>query len=51
MTSIEEIKKWLDALLPGSKVAIHDDGLQLIEVHDGHPTGAWLEIGGVPDDE
>lgn len=51
MMSVAEVKDWLATLSPESGVAIDDGGLSLVEVKEHTETGAYLEVGGVPDDD
>lgn len=49
MTTVKDLRAWLDTLGPESTVAIDDGGLTLVELDKGtEPTGAYLEVGGVP---
>jgi hypothetical protein len=49
MLNKAELQRWLGTLTETS-VAIDEGGLQLVEIDDAteQPTGAYLEIGGVP---
>lgn len=50
--SVAEVSRWLATLEPGSSVAVSEDGNTLVELDaDGDETAAYLEIGGIPDDD
>lgn len=52
MTSIKDLKAWIETLDPGNSVAVDDGGLAVVELTPtGIETGAYLEIGGVPEEE
>jgi hypothetical protein len=49
MIDIPELKRWIETLDPQGDVAVDEGGLTLLEIgKDGKPTGACLEVGGVP---
>ena len=45
-----DIIRWLNTLHADSIVTVDDGGLAIIEIHNGKPTGAYLEIGGHSDE-
>lgn len=50
MTSVKELKAWLETLAEDSTVAIDEGGLTLVELGSNDlPTGAYLEVGGMED--
>jgi hypothetical protein len=49
MVKASELKRWLDTLGPDAFVAVDEGGLELVEV--GSRAGAYLEVGGVPEEE
>ena len=53
MTSIKEVKDWLEAIkLQDGFIAIGDEGLSIVALDaKGKKTDAYLEIGGIPDNE
>ena len=49
MMTARNVKAWLETLAPDRNVAMDEGGLQLVELDSrGQPTGAYLEIGGIP---
>lgn len=47
-----EIMDWLKTIPASSSVGVDDGGLSLVEIDaDGEQTGAYCEIGGIPEDE
>jgi hypothetical protein len=49
MIAIKEIQAWVASLNPDNYVAVDGGGLSLVALDEnGKPTGAYLEIGGVP---
>jgi len=50
--SVEDLKVWLRTLSPEAAVAVDDGGLTLVELDSsGQPTGAYYELGGIPEEE
>ena len=48
--NVPELQRSLAPLHPLSTVAVDEGGLTLVEVGlNGQPTGAYLEIGGIPE--
>jgi hypothetical protein len=50
MISTSELKRWVDTLIKNGCVAVDDGGLTLVEIIPDGETGAYLEIGGIPED-
>lgn len=51
MIKAAELKRWLESLSEDADVAIDDGGLAIVELDErGNDTGAYLEIGGIPDE-
>jgi hypothetical protein len=49
MTSVEEVKEWLELLDDTNGVAIDDGGLRIVELDQNEKeTGKFIEIGGIP---
>lgn len=49
---VKELIRWATTLDPQSEVAIDEGGLALVELTNaGLPTNAYLEVGGIPEDE
>ncbi len=49
---VKELIRWATTLDPQSEVAIDEGGLALVELtNTGLPTNAYLEVGGIPEDE
>lgn len=44
----KEIRDWLDKLPPDTQVCIDDGGLALVAIVDRTLTGAYIEVGGIP---
>lgn len=52
MMDVIEVRRWIATLEDDSNIAVDDGGLCLVELTpDGQATGAYLEIGGVPDNQ
>ncbi len=52
MTQASELKAWLATIHDDHGVAVDDGGLTLVELDPNHqPTGAYLEVGGIPEPE
>lgn len=52
MIAKTELRRWLEALPDDAGVAIDDGGLCLVEIDaSGRQTDAYMEIGGIPDEE
>jgi hypothetical protein len=51
MMAVSEVKRWIATLDTDAGVAIDDGGLTLCEIGRTGPTGAYLEVGGVPEDK
>ena len=50
--NVKEIQRWLSTLHPTDRVAVDDGGLTLVALDSGGlETGAYYEIGGVPEEE
>jgi hypothetical protein len=50
MTALHDLTAWLATLAPDSSVAVDEGGLALVEIDSrGELTGAYLEVGGVPE--
>jgi hypothetical protein len=49
MMDVQEVIRWLGTLNQAGNVAVDDGGLALFELdREGNPTGAYLEVGGIP---
>lgn len=52
MMTVKEVRRWLTTLRDDSDIAIDEGGLTLVEISAGtQETGAYLEVGGIPDDQ
>lgn len=51
MISVKQLREWLDTLKDDSSIGIDDGGLTLYEVQDEEPTEAYIEVGGLPEEE
>ena len=52
MMSKKEIERWIGTLPDDANVGIDEGGLNLVEVNaDGSQGEAYLEVGGIPDEE
>lgn len=52
MLSVLRAQDWLASLDPNGDPAVDDGGLNLVELDQhGQPTGAYLELGGIPVEE
>ena len=50
MIPVQDLIEWLSAFSPECSVGVDEGGLQLHIVKDGALTGAYYEIGGIPED-